>query len=303
MTENCNNKNVVAIGKFDGLHKGHQKLLVAAVDKAKQTGGVPIILFIGTPLSYLMTPSEAESKADELGIKKSVRYELTDEFRNLSGEDFVKKILKENLNCGHVVVGYNFRFSKNRSCGSEDLVRICKEHGMECTVIDEISVTESDGTTYPVSSSRIKDLLLSGNVGEINKYLGKWYTISGFVAHGKHLGTEFGFPTANLIPEKGRALPMHGVYAVAVEIDGKFYSGVTNVGTNPTVNNGDNITVETHITDFNDDIYGKKIFVSFIEKIRDEKKFADITELVSQIDKDCIASKQIFLKHFSENDR
>jgi len=96
---------------------------------------------------------------------------------------------------------------------------------------------------------------------------------------------------------------MHGVYAVAVEIDGKFYSGVTNVGTNPTVNNGDNITVETHITDFNDDIYGKKIFVSFIEKIRDEKKFADITELVSQIDKDCIASKQIFLKHFSENDR
>ena len=299
MTEKyTNNKNVVALGKFDGLHVGHQKLLAAAIDTARQTGGVPIILFIGTPLSYLMTPSEAENKAKELGIEKCVRYELTEEFRNMSGEDFVGKILFEELKCCHVVVGYNFRFSKNRSCSSEDLVRICNEYGMKCTVIDEISVTESDGNVYSVSSSRIKELLMLGKVCEADKYLGHRYTLKGVVSHGKHLGTELGFPTANIIPENGRQLPGHGVYATAVMTDNCFYSGVTNVGTNPTVNSADNITIETHINDFSQDIYGKEISVCFIDKIRDEKKFSNVAELTSQIEKDCYASKQIFLKHF-----
>ncbi len=295
MTEiNHKNKNVVAIGKFDGLHIGHQKLLKMAADKARQTGGVPIILFIGTPLSYIMNPSETQKRASELGIEKSVRYELTEDFRSLSGEDFVKKILIEDLGCAHAVVGYNFRFSKNRSCSCHDLVRICNKYGAGCSVIDEITVTESDGSVHAVSSTRIKELISSGRVSEISKYLGESYEISGIVSHGKHLGTDFGFPTANLIPEKGRILPSSGVYATSTLVQGEVYPSVTNIGTNPTVNHENNITVETHIIGFNGDIYNKEIKVSFLEKIRDEKKFSDINGLIAQINKDRERAKQVF---------
>jgi len=281
------NKTVVAIGKFDGVHIGHKKLLKTASELAKEAGFVSVAFVIENKgHKMLLTPYDREKLINKLGIEKVIVQNLTSDFMNMSAEDFVNSILKQNLNCAHVVVGYNFRFAKNRSANADDLKIICQKHGISCTIIPEVICENKDGLTLSASSSNVKESLLKGDVKTASLILGRNYAISGEVVRGRQIGRTINTPTANIAFDQKCILPQNGVYSANVYVDGKKYLSVTNIGDNPTVNNSGNITVESFILDFEDDIYGKNIDVEFIGKIREEKKFDSLDELKNQIQKD-----------------
>ncbi|MBR3933659.1 MAG: bifunctional riboflavin kinase/FAD synthetase [Clostridia bacterium] len=281
------NKTVVAIGKFDGVHTGHKKLLKTASELAKGAGFVSVAFVIANDKSSgLMLPLDREQTIKNIGIDKVIVQNLTSDFMNMSDESFVKDILLKQLNCAHVVVGYNFRFAKGRSADAADLKELCAKYGIDCTIIPEVVCEISNDKSISASSSNIKQSLLNGDVKTASAILGRRYFVSGEVVQGKQLGRTINTPTANVKIAKKIVLPQNGVYSANVYVDGKKYLSVTNIGDNPTVNNDGNITVESFILDFHKDIYGKDIVIEFIDKIRDEKKFSSLEELKEQIQKD-----------------
>lgn len=284
------NKTVVAIGKFDGVHLGHRELLISASKLARNAGLVSVCYIIendGTKALFL--PHHREKYIHELGIDKILIQMLTDDFMNMSGADFVQKILLDLLNCAHVVVGYNFRFAKGRSADADELKSLCKSLGIECTVIPEV-VCNVGSDSITASSTNVRLSLTDGDVRAASAILGRNYIISGEIVHGRHLGTTIDFPTANIMPPAGLIIPKAGVYATRVFIDGRMYPSVTNIGDNPTVSSENSLTVETNIIGFGGDIYSKEITVEFLDRIRDEKKFASLEELKNQIKKDVKAA-------------
>ncbi len=280
-----NKKTVVAIGKFDGFHIGHQKLLSTASKIAKEKNFLSLILFIGVGAHSLTDEKEREDMITNLGIDLSVDLKLDERVKNMTGEEFVSEILINDLNASHVVVGANFRFAKDRSRSADDLYQICKEKGIGCSVIDEVCAENSSGEKRVVSSSYIRELILNADMKCVSKFLSRPYNISGKVVNGKHIGSEIGIPTANLKSE-GKIIPPSGVYASLCQIGDKKYLSITNIGTNPTVSDENDITIETNILSFKDDIYNEEIRVEFLEKIRDEKKFKSLGLLKLQVEKD-----------------
>ncbi len=289
-----NQKTVAAIGKFDGFHIGHQKLVACAVQKAKEANALSLIFFVGAPLPSIIEHSESEALARSMGVDLTFRQSLDEEFRTMSAEDFVTKILIEKLNCTCVVVGYNFRFAKDRSAGADDLCRLCQKHGIDCIVIDEVTAPNANGEVCTVSSSLVRSFIRCGRVKDAALYLGGSYSISGRVLCGRHLGTSMGIPTANIIARGDIVLPPHGVYATRTHLGGKSYLSVTNIGTNPTVADDNSVTIETHIFDFEDDVYGEYIKVEFLEMLRGEKKFDSLSSLTEQIKADIEYVKNSF---------
>ena len=280
-------KTVVAIGKFDGVHTGHKKLLKTASELAKKAGFVSVAFVIANDKSSgLMLPCDREQTIKNVGIDNVIVQNLTPDFMNMSDAEFVKNILLNKLNCDHVVVGYNFRFAKGRSSDAADLKELCAKYGIGCTVIPEVVCETSNGKNVSASSSNIKESLLIGDVKTASTILGRKYYVSGEVVYGKQIGRTINTPTANVKIAKNIILPQNGVYSANVYVDGKKYLSVTNIGDNPTVNSDGNITVESYILDFKKDIYGKNIVLEFIDKIRDEKKFSSLEELKQQIQKD-----------------
>ena len=281
-----NQKTVAAIGKFDGFHIGHQKLVACAVQKAKEANALSLIFFVGAPSDSITEQRESEALARSMGVDLTFRQSLNEEFRTMSAEDFVTKILIARLNCTCVVVGYNFRFAKDRSAGADDLCRLCQKHGIDCIAIDEVSAPDSNGEVFTVSSTLVRSLIRCGRLEDAALYLGGSYSLSGKVAHGRHLGTSMGIPTANIIPSGDIILPPQGVYATRTYIGGSAYLSVTNIGNNPTVSEGNSVTIETHIIDFDGDTYDEYIKVEFLEMLRDEKKFDSLSSLTEQIKAD-----------------
>lgn len=285
------NKTVVAIGKFDGVHLGHRELLITASELARRAGLVSVCYIIENEGSKaILLPDFREKYICEAGIDKIIVQNLTREFMNMSAEDFVKGILADTLNCAHVVVGYDFRFARGRSSGTQELGSLCRSCGIDCTVIPEVVCTLSDAT-MTASSTNIRSFLSQGDVKSASAILGRAYSICGEVVHGRQLGRTLDFPTANIIPPRELILPKAGVYATRVTVGGRVYPSVTNIGDNPTVSESNSITVETNILDFEGDIYSHRIDVEFIDRIRDEKKFASLDELKSQVQKDIEAAK------------
>ena len=274
--------SVLALGFFDGVHTAHRDLIREAARIARERGLKLGVFSFGSKggikanSERLYDDSEKAEIFRELGADFTV-YADFEAIAHYSPEDFVKKVLVRDLNCRVCVAGFNFRFGNRAAGSSETLTLLMKECGGEAHICDEIT---ADGTT--LSATFIRSLITSGKIDEANKYLGAPYYIKGRVLHGRADGRKIGFPTANIVIDGEKIIPRYGVYRTAMVVDGKIYSGVSNVGVCPTFG-GSEIRLETHLIGFDGDLYGKDITVYMLGYIREEKCFSSIDELKMQI--------------------
>lgn len=302
----------MTIGNFDGVHLGHQALIKRVLEQARASGlPAVVITFDPHPLKVVMGDKappmlmslqhKLECLAD-LGVDLALVIPFTREVANLSPEDFVRQVLVENLNTRHLVVGYDYAFGKGRRGNAALLAELGR--AMNFTV-EEFPAVYIEGDV--VSSTRIRAMLRLGDARETRVLLGRPYSVEGVITHGMNRGGRLlGFPTANLQLEESLLLPKPGVYAALAEVDPKvltlpgvytgregFYiKGVANIGTNPTFGE-ESLRVETHLLDFHSDIYGKAFRVHFIQRLRDERKFDGVTELIEQIRRDSEKARDI----------
>lgn len=285
-----NKPTAITLGNFDGIHLGHRALINTVVEQAKKRNLISVVCsFIPHPkfifktennFALILNHDEKLKRIEELNVDIFAEFPFSKEFADLDPEEFAQEYIYKNMNCRFIVVGSDYMFGKGRKGNTELLREIGKKYGAEVVGIDEITVDNE-----VVSSTRVRKLLRAGEMEKVNEILYKPYSITGVVHEGRKLGRSIGFPTANIIAESDRVFPPNGVYVTKVIIDGVFYNGVTNIGFNPTVN-GNVKTVETHILDFNSDIYGKTIEVQFFKFTRPETKFKTIEELKEQISLD-----------------
>ena len=289
-------KPVLALGNFDGVHLGHQNIFRHVVSRANEIGGTPMVFtFDCHPLEVLAperaplvltTNAQKRSLIGALGVRVGLWIPFTEQFARQKPLAFIRDVLQERIGVHELVVGYDFRFGHCRAGNVSLLQQQAAPHGYEVTVIPAVKL----GNTV-VSSSTIRALLQKGQVEEAARLLGRNYVLSGSVEEGFHRGAQLGFPTANL--RVGHELvPQVGVYAVRVEWEGGHYAGVANVGHNPTFGN-ESLSVEVHLLGFEGDLYGVQLGVAFVARIRDERKFASVDELASQIACDVQQARQI----------
>ncbi|UPA29412.1 bifunctional riboflavin kinase/FAD synthetase [Terrisporobacter glycolicus] len=282
-------KSVVTIGKFDGIHKGHEVLIEKTVNYSKQEQLTSVVFtFKNSPISYfsniitreIITEVEKMNKLKLLGVDVVIDIPFNKDMAEISAEDFVKQILVDKLGAKKLIIGHDFAFARKRE-GTPPILKILgKKYGFDVEVIEPVVINN-----IRVSSTHVKDLIYAGRVDEIKNYLGRNYAIEGTVIHAKQLGRTLGFPTANIRLQENLIIPKRGIYATKVHIGNEVYVGATNIGYNPTVN-GEKMSVETNILQFDKDIYGKTIKLEFLERIRDEKKFKDLNELKLQLKMD-----------------
>ena len=278
----------IALGFFDGVHTAHRAIIETAVRKAETRGLRPVVLtfdkapsevLFGSAPPYITTLEEKERLINALGAQMRLMH-TSRSLLSMTAEEFAEKILVQEYNAAEVTCGFNYRFG-SEGCGDTQLLtKLGQRFGFNVTVIGE---RISGGET--VSSSRVRMLISSGRIEEANILLGRNFSISGMVEHGKRLGRTIGFPTANMYPPNGALLPMSGVYETVVDINGERLSAITNTGTNPTVGK-ETLRTETYIPSADIDLYGKRITVEFVRFIRAEKKFSDLEALKRQIRED-----------------
>ena len=289
-------KPVVTIGTFDGVHLGHQKVILRLQEFAKQHDGETIIFTFHTHPRLITSPNENNLRLlttlnekiklfEKYGIDHLIIYTFDKSFSELTYSEFVEKLLVDKIGTHCLVVGYDHKFGKNREGGFDYLKKCAEKFKFEIERLDALLVEEDS-----VSSTKIRNALQNGEIEKANHYLGYQFTLHGTVVEGKQLGRKLGFPTANIeASDKNKIIPGYGVYAVKVELNGAEYNGMLNIGTRPTFNNNaDNRSIEVNIFDFEGDIYGKEITLAFVGKIRDEQKFDNIEMLVNQLEKDKI---------------
>jgi riboflavin kinase/FMN adenylyltransferase len=275
---------------FDGVHLGHKSIIDALIKTGSENNLETAVLtfwphprFIFNPnedLKLLNTVEEKKSLMEKYGIDHLFLKEFDEEFRNLTGEEFVRQILIEKLHVKYLIIGYDHSFGKNKSGNFELLQKLSAELGFEVEQMEAINIHENN-----ISSTKIRNALLAGDIKKANEMLGYSYSVSGSVVHGKKIGRTIGYPTANIETDSIKLLPKKGAYIVEVLVKGKEYKGMLSVGTNPTVN-GEKLTVEVYILDFNEDIYGENITVSFRDFLHDEIKFEGLDKLIERLDED-----------------
>lgn len=300
MIEKPYNNAVITIGNFDGVHIGHQALFHEVIEKADAINGTSIVMtFEPHPVRVLKQNGHPplitlyEQKVELIessGIDVLICVPFTLEFAAISAKDFVEDILLRRIGMKAIVVGEDYTFGKNRKGNIKLLQTYAKDYGFEVIVADWILTLNKSPDR--ISSTRTRELVMAGRVDEAQKLLGRYYQIRGVVTTGRNRGGRLlGFPTAN-ITLQDELCPKTGVYAVTVELENKIHKGVANIGYSPTF--GDHIfTVEVHLFDFNENIHDRKIRVNFIQRIRDEKKFSNISELSDQIKKDIVKARNI----------
>ncbi len=281
------NERVIAVGNFDGVHIGHAKVLKTAAKLAEKKGILAAAMtFYPYPKDFFSGEGTVKKITDErtktklilqTGMIEHIIEEFNHELAGMDSDEFAL-MLKNKYNCTDIVCGSNFRFGKNAAYDTVALENSCKKFGMGAVICDY-----EDG----FSSTRIRELISEGDVTAAAKLLGRNFDIHGKVLHGRHIGTEIGFPTVNLTSEKGMILPRFGVYETKVIIGENVFTGITNVGLAPTVSDDQtNIRTETFLLNTNLDLYEKDIKVEFIRFIRPEKKFGSLEELKKQIKSD-----------------
>lgn len=289
---------VIALGNFDGLHRGHEAILARTAEVARQTGGEPVVFtFHPHPIAVVAperAPAQITSLAErlrglrELGAAGVVLQRFTPEFAATSPESFVRDFLVGRLGASGVVAGYNVTFGKDRR-GTPALLReLAPELGIELGIVDAVDLRGGR-----VSSSEIRRALAEGDVASAARLLGHPHRVFGRVREGDRRGRTIGFPTANILP-RGGMLPPDGVYAVRVALDGggPRRDGVANLGTNPTFG-GVGRRLEAHLFDFDGDLYGRRMDVFFEARLRGEVTFAGVDELVRQIEADATAARRL----------
>jgi riboflavin kinase/FMN adenylyltransferase len=289
--------SVVTLGNFDGIHLGHQALIGGAVTEAKKLTIPSVVLtFEPHPLKVLAperAPQMLLAHKDKiqllqaLGVDMVVIQSFDLSFARLSADEFVRGILVNRLNAKKIWVGRDLRFGQGRKGSVADLERWGRELGFSVATVDAIMVNGER-----VSSSRIRQLVTDGQVDAVKPMLGRYHFVSGRVVAGHRRGRELGFPTAN-ISTRTEVLPLDGIYATLLRLGARCLLSVSSVGVNPTFGDGPR-TVESHILNFTDDIYGEAVQLSFVRRIRSEMKFASVDALVTQIRQDVSRAEEIF---------
>ncbi len=287
---------VISLGKFDGIHRGHELLLEQLLKKKKEGLSTVIFTFDIPPkkkleeedVKVLTTNEEKMHMFDSFGIDYLIECPFTQEVMSMEPEDFIRMLVnKLSVKC--IVAGEDFCFGHNRRGNYQMLKEYAKLLSYEAIILPKIKEDERD-----ISSTYVREEIAEGRIEKANKLLGYPYFVSGIVEHGNRLGRTIGFPTINIIPPANKLLPDFGVYITKVTIDGKSYQGVTNVGCKPTVKGKNPIGIETYILDFNQDVYGKNVCVTFLKKIRKEFKFPNMDALSEQMRKDVNTAKYYF---------
>lgn len=290
-----NYHTVVTIGTFDGVHVGHRKIIDKLITNAKANKLRSTILTFfphprmvlqqATDLKLLNTLDEKIAILEKSGLDQLIIHPFTKEFSRMSAEQYVKEVLVDHINAKKVIIGYDHRFGRNRTATIDDLKEFGQKYDFE---VEQISAEEVDEVS--VSSTKIRKALEAGDIETANSYLGYSYMLSGVITRGKGIGRDLGFATANIyIAEQYKLIPKEGVYVVRTYYDGKLLYGMMNIGFNPTVQ-GSTRTIEVHLFDFNGDLYGKRLSVELLERLRDEKKFDSVEDLKLQLEKDKIVS-------------
>ena len=281
---------VLSLGMFDGVHLGHLSV-INQLKKIAQKDHLETAILTFWPhprkvfnpndeLKLLNTLEEKLSLLEKAGIEVVFLKEFDEEFRNLTGENFIEQILVEKLNVKHLIIGHDHVFGKNKSGNFELLQQLSPKLGFEVAQLQAVKEGE-----FNISSTKIRKCLANGNILGANKMLGYHYSVSGKVIDGKKLGRTIGYPTANLEISELKLLPKKGAYIVEVYIKDTFYKGMLSIGTNPTVN-GDQLTVEVYILDFDKNIYGEEITVKFRDFLHEEIKFESLEKLIERLDED-----------------
>lgn len=281
-------EKVIALGFFDGVHRGHGALLSMVERRAKELGAVPAAFTFdvhpasrlkGESIPQLTTPADRAGLMERLYGIETVVVGRFEEMMAMPWRDFVTDYLVGELGVVHVVAGHDFRFGHRGEGTPQGLQALCRELGIGCDIIEKV---ELEGIT--VSSTYIRELIGAGDMERAMEFLGHPHVLSGEVIHGKALGRTIGFPTANLRLPRQSIVPAYGVYATKVYLpDGTERMAVTNVGIRPSVDDGDGVTVEPWILDFEGDLYGQTIRVEFYKRLRGEKKFASLAELTAAV--------------------
>ncbi len=293
-------KTVITLGNFDGLHLGHRELIRMVVNRARETGALSLVVTFRPHPLKILAPEKCpplisiyEEKIkflEELGIDVLVKIPFTLEFSGMPPEDFVKKILCDLLGAKEIFVGYNYRFGKGRQGNIRTLRELGEKLGF---IVNEVEQVSLNGEV--ISSSKIRQLLKGGEVEHASSLLGRTYAVTGIVVKGDARGRDLGFPTANIVP-KHAIIPAEGVYAARLFVRDKLYDGIANIGRRPTFHKKD-LTIEVHIFDFDEDLYTEEVSLYFVKRIRQEKRFKNAGELISQIRSDIEKAKKILSKH------
>jgi len=294
--------SIVTIGTFDGVHLGHKKIIESLIDKGHKNNLKSIVLtFFPHPrmvlqkdadIKLINTLDEKSQILERLGLDYLVIERFTEQFSRITAVEFVRDILVNKLNAKQVIIGYNHRFGRNRTANVNDLNEFGETFGFK---VHQISAQDIDEVA--ISSTKIRLALNEGNIEKANAYLGYKFMLTGIVTKGKGLGRTINFPTANLyIEESYKLIPKGGVYTISCNRQGKVLYGMMNIGTNPTVD-GKEQTIEINFFDFDEDIYGEKIQVEMLVRLRDEQKFESIEILTKQLLKD----KASALKFLGQN--
>lgn len=292
----------LSLGMFDGVHLGHQTIISELKRIASEKNLESAVLtfwphprLVFNPnedLKLLNTLEEKTTLLENFGIENLFLKNFDEEFRNLTGEEFVRQILVEKLNIKHLIVGHDHVFGKNRSGDFQLLKKLAPELGFGVEQMEAVNIYNNN-----ISSTKVRNALLEGNIKEANLMLGYSYSLTGTVVHGKKIGRTIGYPTANIEVDSLKLLPKKGAYIVEVLFEGKVYRGMLSIGTNPTVN-GEKLTTEVYILDFNEDIYGKEITVKFRDFLHEEIKFEGLEKLIERLDEDKRLTEEFFSKNF-----
>jgi len=290
-------KTVATIGKFDGIHRGHQDLINKVKEYGSETIRTVIFTFDISPKELLagrnekvlVTNHERALILEKMGIDYLIECPFTSAISQMEAEDFIRDFLIGRLNMKYVVVGEDNHFGKDRKGDSHLLQRMGEELGFETFVLLKKQLDDKD-----ISSSSIKREMKRGNMGKVNELLGYPYTIVGKVVYGNQLGRTINVPTTNLIPETAKILPPNGVYTSKSIVDGTYYNGITNIGYNPTIGDHNLQGVETYMFDYDGNLYGKEIAIQLFAFERTERKFTSVEELQKQLAIDIAFGKEFF---------
>ena len=288
---NEDKRSVVTIGTFDGLHHGHQKIFKRVINSSKNKNLSSVVLtFFPHPriilnkyndIKMIDTLDEKILHINKIGIDSLIIHPFDKNFSLLSANQFIKDYLVEKLKMKHIIIGYDHRFGKGREASVTDLKNYASDYDF---TVEEIQAQEIE--KIAISSTKVRNSINNGDLKTTEKYLGRYFNLTGKVIKGDGLGKRIMYPTANIfIKEKYKIIPKDGVYLIKTFIKNKFYNGMMNIGHRPTIGANEK-SLEVHLFNFNKDIYGEQISVDIISKIRDEKKFSSIEALKDQLVKD-----------------
>ncbi|MCK5758038.1 MAG: bifunctional riboflavin kinase/FAD synthetase, partial [Clostridiales bacterium] len=290
----------IGLGNFDGVHRAHEFLITELVNECKNRNIKSMIytfrkhpgnILEGNSIKLISSLERRIERFRELGVDCLCLVDFTREYANITARSFIKKILKEKYNTKLVVTGFNYRFGKGGKGNTDLLEKLGKELEFDVLIVPPVMLEDQ-----VISSTLIREKIKEGKMESARNMMGRNYSIRGKVEYGNRIGTEIGFPTANIKPLKDFALPKSGVYYTNTIVDELTYKSITNIGNNPTVSEKKRVVIETHIFDFNSWLYGKNIEVLFISMIREEKKFLSVKALKKNIISDIKLVKKRFVK-------